>query len=93
MDSANCSRELAGTICCFRCDNLSVGEKPRHMVPRQDTKKCRIHLHLYVHSETKMRLALDDLKFLGARPYWHDSLHGESLQKVRNPWAAFFYIV
>ena len=30
---------------------------------------------------------------MGTKPFWQRSLHGESLERVRNKWAAFFYIV
>ena len=40
-----------------------------------------------------MRLAVDDFVFNAARPFWQRSLHGEHMERIRNRWAAFFYVV
>ena len=50
-------------------------------------------MHLVLHSDTRMRLTEADLVFRDSRPYWQRALHGEALSRLRNRWAAYFYIV
>ena len=59
----------------------------------QDRRQARVHVHLVLHSDTRMRLTGADLAYRGARPFWQRSLHGEALSRLRNRWAAYFYIV
>ena len=33
-----------------------------------------------------------DLKFHGLRPYWQRSIQGDALARIKNKWAAFFYV-